>query len=302
MNQPPIYKPHDKFFKEAFSRIEVVRSFIESYLLQRIQFQINLDELQLFQNDSVDSNLKESFSDIIYKTEIIPVKIPIYLLFEHKSYPDPQTGTQLDNYIHMLRENLTKSHSGDILYVIPIIIYHGEMNWDFSIHMPLNRKLSSASKYAQNFNYEFFDISHIPDDQIRGSALLRIVFLTMKYIHNQQILNKLDDILVIFEEMSHEVNISNDLNTFALYIETAAPQNLRQQLSEKIKSWERRDDMPEISKTFQRLKDEGRVEGKMEDAQEMIRKGMSKKLIQEVTGLSLEKIIELENKIKKQSL
>jgi len=102
--------------------------------------------------------------------------------------------------------------------------------------------------------------------------------------------------------MSHEVNISNDLNTFALSIESAAPQNLRQQLSEKIKSWERRDDMPEISKTFQRLKDESKIEGKIEVAQQMIRKGMSKKLIQEVTGLSLEKINELENNIKRRSL
>ncbi|NLL12329.1 MAG: hypothetical protein GX267_02885 [Fibrobacter sp.] len=188
------------------------------------------------------------------------------------------------------------------------------MNWDVSIYLPLSSKLDSASKYAQNFYYEFFDISHMPDDQIRGSALLRIVFLTMKYIHNQQMLNKLDDILVVFEEMSHEVNISNDLNTFALYIETAAPQNLKQQLSEKINSWERRDDMPEISKTFQRLRDEGRVEGKregkmegkiegkIEDAQKMIHKGMSKELIQEITGLSFEKIIELENKITKRSL
>jgi hypothetical protein len=107
----------------------------------------------------------------------------------------------------------------------------------------------------------------------------------------------LDDILVIFEEMSHEVNISNDLNTFALYIETAAPQNLKQQLSEKINSWERRDDMPEISKTFQRLKDEGKREGKIEDAQQMIYKGMSKELIQEITGLPVEKIVELEKNI-----
>lgn len=110
MNQPPIHKPHDKFFKEAFSRIEVARSFIESYLLKRLQFQINLDALQLFQNDSVDSTLGEYYSDIIYKSEIIPSKTPIYLLFEHKSFPDPQTGTQIENYIHILRDQLTKSY------------------------------------------------------------------------------------------------------------------------------------------------------------------------------------------------
>jgi predicted transposase/invertase (TIGR01784 family) len=317
MDQHFIHNPHDRFFKEAFSHIEVVRSFVETYLQPRIGFRINLDELQLFQNDSVDSSLKEAFSDIIYKTEIIPEKISIFLLFEHKSFPDPQIGMQIGNYMNMLRENMFKSHSGNILYIIPIIIYNGERKWN----LIFEKELNSAFKFAWNINYLFFDISHMSDNQIsRGSALLRIVFLAMKYAHTDQILNKLDEFSVLFKELMNKESISIYLNTFSHYVESVAPPELRKLLVEKIRSWEGRMDMPEVSQLFQMLKSEGReegmkegikkgieegkikgknegkIEGKIEDAQRMLQKGMSKELIQEITGLPAEKIDELKNK------
>ncbi|NLL13480.1 MAG: Rpn family recombination-promoting nuclease/putative transposase [Fibrobacter sp.] len=321
MNQPIINNPHDKFFKEAFSHIELVKSFIKTYLQPRINFQINLDELQLFQNDSVDSSLKESFSDIVYKTEIIPEKIPVYLLFEHKSYPDSQIGIQMEKYRHMLIENLIKSHSGNVFFVIPIIIYNGERICDFSTYLSSYSELNVRidSKYEESLNCEFFDVSHIPDNQIRGSAFLRIVFFAMKYVHSPQILNKLDEICVLFKEMSKKVDVKNFFDTFSLYVQNAAPKNLIEQSVKKIKSWERRKNMPEVSRVFQSIRDEGwrkgmeegetkgkkegkiegKIEGKLEDAQRMLQKGMSKELILEITGLPFEKIVELEKSIEK---
>lgn len=76
--------------------------------------------------------------------------------------------------------------------------------------------------------------------------------------------------------------------------------------------------MPEVSELFQMLKNEGheegikegikrgieegkiegKNEGKIEDAHRMLQKGMSKKLIQEITGLPAEKIDELEKNMK----
>jgi len=308
MNQPLIHNPYDKFFKEAFSHIEVVRSFIETYLQSRINFQISLDKLQLFQNDSVDSSLKESFSDIIYKTENTFEKAPVYLLFEHKSFPDPQINIQIENYMHMLSEYSYKIHSDSILYIIPMIIYNGAGKWNISDE----KELRCASKYASCPKYEFFDISHMPDDQIRGTAFLRIVFLALKYVPGEQILNKLDYFAVLFKEMSEE-KIESYLNTFSHYVENAAPQNIRKQLADRIRRWEGRMDMPEVSQLFQMLKNEGREEGiregmkkgleegkvegknegKIEDAHRMLQKGMSKALIREITGLPAEKIDEL---------
>ena len=256
MDQPLIHNPHDKFFKEAFSHIDVVRSFVETYLQSRVHFRINLNNFQLYQNDSVDSSLKEAFSDLIYKTETIPEKVPVYLLFEHKRTLDPHADTQIKNYELMLRQNLLRSHSVDSAYIIPIIIYNGERNCNLSC----DNKLISYTKYSRDFSCEFFDVSHMPDDQIRGSAFLRIVFLALKYVPGEQILNKLDDFAVLFKEMPEGI-IEIYLNTFSHYVESAAPKNIRHQLVERIRSWERRMDMPEVSELFQRLKNEGREEG-----------------------------------------
>lgn len=329
MNQPIINNPHDKFFKEAFSHIELVRSFIKTYLQPRIDFQINLNELHLFQNDSVDSSLKESFSDIVYKTEIIPEKIPVYLMFEHKSYPDSQIGIQIEKYIHMLKENLIKSHSGNVFYVIPIIIYNGERSFVLSTYLSSDSELNvhTDSKYEESLNYEFFDVSHMPDNQIRGSAFLRIVFFAMKYVHSPQILNKLDEIYVLFKDLSEKVDVKSFLDTFSLYVQNVAPQNLIEQSVAKIKSWERRENMSEVSRVFQSIRDEGwkkgmkegetkgkmegeiegkmegeiegKIEGKIEDARRMLQKGMCKELVLEITGLPFEKIVELEKNIEK---
>jgi Putative transposase, YhgA-like len=42
-----ITNPHDKFFKESFSRIEVARSFIEEIFPKELSEKINLETLQL---------------------------------------------------------------------------------------------------------------------------------------------------------------------------------------------------------------------------------------------------------------
>ena len=66
MDQPLIHNPHDKFFKEAFSHIDG-KEFVETSSVS-YPFRISLNNFQLYQNDSVDSSLKEAFSDLIYKT------------------------------------------------------------------------------------------------------------------------------------------------------------------------------------------------------------------------------------------
>jgi hypothetical protein len=131
MNDQSINNPHDKLFKSAFSLKTVARSFIEEYLLCRIDYQIDLDNLRSIQNDSVDNYYSEFLSDLVYIAETIPTRIPIILLFEHKSKPDPRIGIQLKGYIQVLEKNYSKMHPEVkcIVHVIPMVIYNGTNRW-----------------------------------------------------------------------------------------------------------------------------------------------------------------------------
>ena len=81
-----IPNPHDKFFKESFSRVGVAKSFIEEVFPKEIQDKMNLNSLKLSNASFIDEMLKEHFADIVYECEYQGVTATITLLFEHKSY------------------------------------------------------------------------------------------------------------------------------------------------------------------------------------------------------------------------
>ena len=58
--------PHDLFFKEAFSRKGVVRSFIEYYLADDDRKIINPETLEAVKDSHITTDLLEFFSDGLY--------------------------------------------------------------------------------------------------------------------------------------------------------------------------------------------------------------------------------------------
>ena len=58
--------PHDKFFKEIFSRKNEVKDFIQGFLPTEIVENIQFESLELDSNSYVDEELKENFADIVY--------------------------------------------------------------------------------------------------------------------------------------------------------------------------------------------------------------------------------------------
>ena len=299
----------------------VCKSFIEEYLGERTGYRLNIDSIECIQNDSVDSSYSEFFSDFIVRVEVLPSKTPVYFLFEHKSFPDPDIGNQLDNYMHVVRSNYSSMHPDEQwINIIPVVLYHGAQCWDVpDATAQFYQPLVHNEKYTPDFHYEFFDISRMPDEKIRGTPLLKIVLLTMKYIHCSQLLTKIDEILVLFREISQECDISMILNVFIRYLESAALPEIRAELAEKITEWLKDGDekmsriideitKDAVSKATIKAKVEGKIEGKVEGkvegkiegkievAQKMLRKGISIELVQDITGLTSKQLEELQRK------
>ena len=85
-----ISKPHDKFFKDIFSRPEVAQDFCRHYLPREIVELLDLSTLTQAKDSFVDEELRESFSDLLFRVKLKTGReVYIYILFEHKSYPDP---------------------------------------------------------------------------------------------------------------------------------------------------------------------------------------------------------------------
>jgi predicted transposase YdaD len=66
MNQ--LNNPHDKFFKETFSRLEVAQSFIEEVFPPDLLERLNLSALKRVNDSFTDAELEEYLADIVYSS------------------------------------------------------------------------------------------------------------------------------------------------------------------------------------------------------------------------------------------
>ena len=88
--------PHDRFFKETFSKKEEVQDLVINTLPKQLSAKLNFTSLQLDNTSYIDEELKENFSDLVYNCKYKGKKtIKISLLLEHKSYKPDYIHIQL---------------------------------------------------------------------------------------------------------------------------------------------------------------------------------------------------------------
>ncbi|MBF0524033.1 MAG: Rpn family recombination-promoting nuclease/putative transposase [Deltaproteobacteria bacterium] len=61
---------HDKFFKKMFSGQDLAKDFLANYLPAGVLGQLDLSTLETTTDSLVDDQLKEHFSDLVYRVSI----------------------------------------------------------------------------------------------------------------------------------------------------------------------------------------------------------------------------------------
>jgi hypothetical protein len=59
------------------------------------------------------------------------------------------------------------------------------------ISYPCSISRISLEKYIPAFSYELYDVSHMPEEQIKGEVELRIVLMAFRYIFHPEIMSRL---------------------------------------------------------------------------------------------------------------
>ncbi len=229
--------PHDLFFKEAFSRKSVACSFICNYFNDKIKAAIDFDTLSSVKDSHITTDLIEFFSDTVYSALSTDHKNCIYILFEHKSYDDHGTGSQLIENIAMLLQYHRRQcgRSAKIPKIFTVVINQTASAWDFANSYALHFKPFVSQPIFPELDFTVLDLSGIPDQKITGIPYLRILFLTLKHIHHPQLPKKLGEIAVIFRELGNEPELNGYFKAFLLYIKATAPAEFVSDIMQKIK-------------------------------------------------------------------
>jgi len=216
-----ISNPHDKFFKEVFSRREVALDFLRNYLPNDVFSCLDEESIYLRKDSFVDKELGAYFSDLLYQASLKDgTDSYVYVLFEHKSYPEPMIAFHLLRYmVKIWEQDLKQGLSGSLSPIIPIVIYHGTARWN------IDERLSSLLKcpeelrcFVPDFTYTLCDISRFSDEEIRGVVILKSTLLLLKYILRDELRDHLPKILGLLRELTDKKTGMEYLETVLTYV------------------------------------------------------------------------------------
>ena len=295
--------PHDSGFRDFFSERRVAQSFLRENLPASIAKQLDYRTLKISKDTFIDKQLIPSQSDLLYEIKYKNLPLLLYLLFEHKSYQDWLVAFQLLKYMVRIWELYLKQHEGakKLPAILPLVIYHGKSEWRISkrfgdlMDIPVE-----LEPHIPDFDYRLYDISHLPDEEIKGTVLLRIILMTFKYIYSPDLRHHLVDIFKLFGEIKNKTKGLEYLEALLRYLtasaDTITPEVLQESLAQSIKDGG--DIMPTIAQQWMQ---QGRQEG-MESKEWFVVKnsllmGLSIETIAKLTGLPVKRIEQMKTQL-----
>ncbi|MCP4352946.1 MAG: Rpn family recombination-promoting nuclease/putative transposase [Desulfobacterales bacterium] len=126
-----IVSPHDKLFRETWSIRSVAAGFLENNLPEDVLKLADLSSLEICKDSFIEKELKDYFSDLLYKISLKDVAGYIYFLFEHKSYTEKHVHLQVLEYkTKIWRLHLKQNPKDSLPVIVPLVMYHGENKWN----------------------------------------------------------------------------------------------------------------------------------------------------------------------------
>jgi len=216
-----ISNPHDKFFKEVFTRKASTEEFLRHYLPENVVGLLDLDSLEYTKDTFVDRHLKEYFSDLLLKLYLKDGSPGyVYILFEHKSYQEPLIAFHILRYMVKIWE---KKNEPGFPVIIPIALYHGKTRWRVGLNFrDLFDSPEEIASYIPDFQYLLWDASGYSDEEIKGGAVLRVALLVLKYIFREDLREHLPGILSLLRNLSEKRTSIEYIETILKYIVNAA--------------------------------------------------------------------------------
>ena len=231
--------PHDAFFKDIFGREENVRAFLQDFLPKNMLNKLDLNELEIERTSYVDELLKQHFSDMVVSVTVKPMnEAKIYFLLEHKSAPEILVGLQIFRYMANQWHDLEKRHKlyGKIPPIIPIVIYQGEKKWNVSPRFQdiVGVPSDDFRPYIPDFQYYLFDVSHVDENKLQASVIIRYFTLILKSLYSPQLRKHLPNLVKALNESLERQEAIDYIRIFFTYLVKSTDAINREDIQEAL--------------------------------------------------------------------
>lgn len=279
-----VINPHDKLFRETWSDPANVRSFLQHYLPAEVLTLTDLESLEICKDSFVEKELREYFSDMLYKVKFYDSPGYVYILFEHKSYHEKWIHLQLLEYmLKIWRQSMKQDKSAGLPVVIPLVLFHGKSSWP-SDYIRFSSLLSGPtdllSAYIPDFSFVLYDLARFSDDQIKGTIMARVVMMMYKYILDPNLGEKLPGIFSLMRELMEKETGLQHLEAVLRYlfntVDHISTDDIKTIVAQSLS--DREGDF--IMTLAEKLKKEGFEKGVEQGMQQGMQQGMLKGLLE----------------------
>jgi hypothetical protein len=164
---------------------KTVKDFLRSFLPKSLSEKIDYESIKVIDTEKTDRKYRKFYLDLLVECRFSEKESEIYIVFEHKSYPDRLTLIQILNYCSVVWEGCIRNKK-PLIPIIPVVFYHGRKRFDlptsFSDYFDVDEVIRD---YLVDFSIVLFDTNrHTDKDILRicGNLYLAASLLTMKHI------------------------------------------------------------------------------------------------------------------------
>jgi len=269
-----IYQVNDSFFHKIFDSPENARDFLERVLPDRLQKQLDFENIKIEDTKYVSNRFEKGFSDIVVKTSLKTKKgkkkpVDIYFIIEHKTEGRVEIFIQVLKYMVFEWEKDYNNNKPPRV-IIPVVFYHGADEWkiprSFAEQFDVD---DEVKRFLLDYRYVLFDTNTWDFRDESNKELKKNVFLfTSMVFMKAAYKNDREAILEIFKFWYDRGFLENmDLVLFCLEYVSQTQEISRDQLKKMLD--ESKIDGGEIMPTLaQQMKEEFREELKEEFREE----------------------------------
>ena len=261
-----LHKPHDIFFRAVFTKEDNARDLLLSVLPQGILGMLDIESVGVDNTSFIDRKLSERHSDLLIRTSLRGAPVLIYILVEHKSYPDRWTVFQLLKYMVRIWERERSQHgkSKTLPSIIPVIFYHGTRRW----RLPLNFSSyfvpeDRLEPYIPEFDPVMVNLRQVEDRKLQGRVMVQIALKTLKYSLGN-LRSYLVEILRSATSLPMDAEHRAFLSKLLEYIIEGCKDIEKQDVEQALLSIGSREAREAYMTVAEQLREEGKAEGKRE--------------------------------------
>lgn len=267
MNDESLPSPHNRFFLQTFSELELASALLANHLPPATLAKLDLKSLRLASGSFIDDELRETSSDLLFEVDRVECDetVLVYVLTEHKSYQDRLTPFQLLKYMVRIWENRLRD-SKCLCVIIPLVVYHGSTPWTTSLTLDdIIQAPEELQRYVPQFALDLLDLSSLSDEELGKDEHLKPILLLLKYIRSPTLADRLVELMGMMVDLTEQGYGADFLKTVIIYLATGTTQLERGDLIDAVRVTLKEQGetlMPTIAQQWAKeAREEGRQEG-----------------------------------------